>query len=439
MAALMQLTWLLTMAAIASGCATLGVPAPQDEAKAVDTPSGYSAGMFTPPTRDPHQRSAQARDLWQRLRQGFEIKDVQHSSVERELARWMSWPATINEASVRAGPFFYHVVEETERRSLPAEFALVPFVETGFHLTARSHRNAVGLWQIMPATGQRFGLGRNWWYDGRQDFLASTNAALEYLSYLYQRFDGDPLLALAAYNAGEGRIDAARTQNRNKGRGQDFWSLSLPSETRSYVPRVLALAQIIDQPERYGVQLAPIANRPVLVSVETGGQIELAVAAELAELDADQLRMLNPGYLRWATAPEGPHLLIVPELSAQALQAGLEALPTSSRVRWDSHRVARGDTLWDLSRHYGVSTAVLRQTNGLRGDRIRVGQTLLVPRGPGEAVGTDKSKQIYVVRRGDSLWSIARRFGVSHRQIATWNGLRVNATIRPGKRLLIWA
>lgn len=437
MAALMRLPRLLSITAFLSGCATLGIPVPEDGAKADATAPRYSTHLLTV-TRNPHPSAAEVQGLWQRLRRGFEIRDVQHSAVERELARWMRWPITITQASERARPFLYHVVEETERRELPAEFALVPFVETGFQLTARSHRNAVGLWQIMPATGKRFGLGRNWWYDGRQDFLASTDAALEYLNYLYRRFDGDPLLALAAYNAGEGRVDAARTQNRNRGRDQDFWSLSLPSETRRYVPRVLALAQIIDQPERYQVQLAPIANRPVLVSVETGGQIELAVAAELADLDMNQLRRLNPGYLRWATAPEGPHVLVVPTAAAAALEAGLDSLPESSRIRWDSHRVARGDTLWGLSRRYGVSTAILRQTNGLRGDRIRLGQTLLVPHAPTEAAADDKSKQIYVVRRGDSLWSIARRFGVSYRQIASWNGLHVNATIRPGERLLIW-
>lgn len=385
-------------------------------------------------------------DLWQRLSSSFAIGDNQHSEVDRELERWMRWPRTLSEASARAEPFLHYVVEEIERRGLPGELALVPFVETGFRLTARSHRDATGLWQIMPATGERFGLAQSWWYDGRQDFIASTHAAMDYLSFLYRRFKGDPLLTLAAYNAGEGRVDAARARNRSAGRGEDFWSLSLPTETESYVPRILALARIVGDPARYGVTLTPIPNRPLLATVATGGQIELAVAAELAELPAEDLRQLNPGHLRWATAPDGPHLLVVPEDKARVLQAGLASLPASQRVRWRAHRVSGGDTLYGLSRRYGVTPAVLRHANGLGSDRIRVGQTLRLPMAGTTALAESaraarpgRSRKLYVVRPGDNLWSIGRRFGVSHRQIARWNDLRPQAVIRPGKRLVIWA
>jgi membrane-bound lytic murein transglycosylase D len=429
----------LAAVALLPGCASIPADQAENELRGKGgyalqrSPHALEGGRTSPQT--PH-----TDDLWLRLRGSFRIVDVHHSAVDREIDRWSRWPRTISDASARATPFLYHVVDEINRRGLPGEFALVPFVETGFRLTARSPRGASGLWQFMPATGRRFGLQSSWWYDGRRDFLASTRAAVDYLAYLYRRFNEDALLTLAAYNAGEGRVDAARTRNRNVGSGVDYWSLALPAETRVYVPRVLALARVLEDPSRYGIALSPVANRPVLTTVDTGGQIEFAVVAELAQLPTEQLRELNPGHLRWATAPDGPHVLVLPEQKAKDLEVALSKLPASERVRWTNHRVVAGDTLWELSRSYGISTSLLKQSNGLLGDRIRLGQNLLVPLEPAGGASPAlavQSQFVYVVRPGDNLWKIARQFGVSHRAIARWNDRHPREILRPGEKLLI--
>lgn len=331
------------------------------------------------------------------------------------------------------------------------ELITIPMIESMFDPHARSRSNAVGLWQFVPATGKNFGLRHDNWYDGRRDVLASTNAALDYLEYLNRFFDGDWLQTLAAYNAGEGRVRNAITRNQKAGRPTDYWSLDLPRETRMYVPKILAMADMIRNADKYNVTLPVLANKPQLRVVNTGGQIDLNVAAQLAGLRPAQLKEVNPALTRWSTSPKGPYRLLVPVEYADTLELALADLPQSERIRTRSYQVTSGDTLSRIAQNHGVSVQQLKLANNLSGNHLRRGQTLMIPTSGSKPVvsqsAQSKPQQLarrsagkiqYKVRAGDNLWSISQAHGVTHDELAKWNGLNAKSALKPGMKLVVW-
>ena len=224
----------------------------------------------------------QAPDLWHRIRSGMHMPQVDNARIANQRRHFLKKDDYLKRVGERASPFMYLVVEEIERRGMPAELALLPMVESAYDPSAYSHAHASGLWQFIPETGKRYGLRQDYWYDGRRDIVASTNAALDYLQALHQQFDGDWFCALAAYNAGEGRVGRAIKANLAANKPIDYWSLNLPEETRNYVPRLLALAEIVRNNDSYNVELPYIADAPQLAMVDTRGQIDLALAAMVA-------------------------------------------------------------------------------------------------------------------------------------------------------------
>src|SRR6202012_2290501 len=238
---------------------------------------------------------------------------------------------------------------------------------------------AAGLWQFIPDTGSRFGLKRDWWYDGRRDVVESTRAALDYLQALHDQFDGDWLLAIAAYNVGENTVQRELDFNRANGKPADFWHLRLPQETRAYVPKLLALKRLMAEPERYGLEFAVIPNEPYFAVIDTDSQIDLKIAAQLSGTSYDELVALNPGFNRWATDPEGPQRLLVPIDNADAFEAALLTLSPDEPGRYASHEVTRKDTLQALSHEYGASAAVIAKLNDLKGGKLVPGSTLRIP------------------------------------------------------------
>lgn len=415
------------------------VPVPEEEQRAKE-----DASVPAPET-----------GIWDRLRDGFRLPEVSHERIDQERARFTGRQNYFDTVGQRAQPYLYHILEELEARELPNELVLVAMVESAFQPFAYSHGRAAGLWQFVPATGQHFGLEQNWWYDGRRDVIASTDAALTYLDYLHGFFDGDWLLALAAYNAGEGRVQRAVRANERAGKATDFWSLNLPAETRAYVPRVLALRDILAEPERFGIRLPGIENEPQLAVIELEHQLDLALAAEMAGVEVDEIYRYNPGYNRWATLPEGRHHLVIPKASQARFTTALAELAPSEMVRWQRHLVQRGETLSGIASRYNTSVSVLRDTNDLSGDHIREGQALLVPTASqnSEAYALsaenrrranqnrqrgDRQRLEHTVRTGDTFWDLARRHGVGVRELAGWNDMAPGDALRPGDKLVIW-
>ncbi|OHY82720.1 LysM peptidoglycan-binding domain-containing protein [Marinobacter sp. AC-23] len=409
---------------------------------------------------NPEQKLADAAseqaDLWNRLRAGFVLDhDIDNKRVRDQLNWYARHPGYINRVVERGSRYLHHIVNETEKRGLPAEFALLPVVESAFDPFAYSHGRAAGLWQFIPSTGKYFGLTQSWWHDDRRDVIAATDAALTYLDRLTKRFDGDYTLALAAYNSGGGTVSSAMRRNRKSNKPQDFWSLQLPQETRHYVPKLIALAKIFDDPEAYGIELPVLMDEPYFEVVDTGGQLDLAQAAELAGVDIDEIYLLNPSYNRWATSPKGPHRLLVPHQNAEAFRTALKDIPSGKRVSWRNYVVKSGDSLNTISRKFSTTPAVLLQVNNLNSDLIRIGQRLMIPSASknSDAYALSASKRLerkqakkrdgnklrYTVRRGDTFWDIAREHRVSVRQVAAWNGMAPGDPLIPGKKLVIWS
>lgn len=429
----------ITLGLMLAGCQTQGL---KQQPVGTSGPTGPAnkAAARVPPQAAP--------DLWQLTRQHLRLSlDESRPRLESQFKWYLRHPSHITRVTKRAQPYYHYILHEVLKRDMPAEIALLPIIESAYNPFAYSSGHAAGPWQFIPGTARHFGLRSSWWYDGRRDIIASTNAALTYLEQLHRRFDGDWLLALAAYNAGGGTVSRAITRNRDQGKPTDFWSLKLPRETSAYVPKLLAVARVIRDADTLGLTLTPIDNEPHFELVETGGQIDLAQAAALAGLDLDTLHRLNPGFNRWATDPEGPHRLLVPLENAPRLRAALQSLPPEKRVSWDRYTVRRGDTLSTIAQRFNSSVSVIRRGNKLGSNLIRAGQTLLIPRPakwseanrlarirPSE---TQASRHYHRVSRGESFWSIARRYGVGVQDLARWNNMTANDTLRIGQRLLL--
>ncbi len=392
-------------------------------------------------------------DIWARIRAGFAIEPLDSPLVEKEIQWFVNNPEYMQRMMERAKLYLYYIVDEVEKRGMPMEIALLPAIESAYKPHAYSRARAVGLWQFMPRTGRLYGLKANWWYDGRRDVQASTQAALDYLEKLYNDFDGDWHLALAAYNAGEGKIGRMMKYNERKGKSTEYQYLKLKRETQHYVPKLMAMVHIVADPAKYGVQLASIPNEPYFARVDTGSQIDLGVVAKLVDVPVDDLHDINPGYTRWATDPNGPHHLLVPADKKDALIAGLNSLPEDERVQWVHHAVKRGDTLHEIARRYGIAVQVVRTANNLRSNLLRSGQDLLIPisasastpkvirtayRGSSARAAQRVEPVIHRVRRGETLSSIARRYDVLVSQLAKWNLMQLDDVLRLGTKLKIW-
>lgn len=391
----------------------------------------------------PLDPSLQPDALWQRLRAGFTLEDYQHPRIQHEIERLLRNKTALRGLLRQTRPYLQYIAAQTQDRGLPMEIALLPAVESGFRPYAFSTNGATGLWQFMPATGKHLGLQRNWWYDGRRDPIAATDAALTYLARLSKRFDGDWLHGLAAYNAGGGTVSKAIRKNRKIGKPLDYWSLDLPAETDAYVPRLLALCTIIKDPQRFGIELPPMADRPYFTVLETGDQLDLSVAARLAGISLDELLQLNPAFNRGATPPDGPHRLLLPIEAAKTFQTALAGLPAEKRLRRIHYRVKSGDSLSTIAAHHKLPLKAVKTANNLKKNLIRVGQDLVIPLSATEAVPLSNYAKLptsslrYRVRRGDSLYTIAHRYAVSIGDLRRWNRLEGNL-LRPGQRLTLY-
>ncbi|GLX81105.1 lytic transglycosylase [Thalassotalea eurytherma] len=393
-------------------------------------------------------------DIWQRIRLGLTFPIDENPRLQSQRNWYVKHPTYLDRVAKRAEPFLYYIVEELEKNDIPLEIALLPIVESAFDPFAYSHGRASGMWQFVPGTGKRFGMKQNWWYDGRRDVIASTEGAIAYLKYLHKFFDGDWLLALAAYNSGEGRVRRAMRNNARKNKPTDFWSLDLPKETRAYVPKLLALADIVKRPDEFGIKLYEIENQSVLTKVDIGSQLDLAKAAQLADLTLGELQRLNPGFNRWATDPDGPHYLLLPASKVDNFNTGLAKLTDKERLAWQRYKIKNGDSLIKIANKFDTNVHLIQQVNNIKGSQIRAGKYLLIPvatqsldsyiLSQDQRLATKQNrtragtKINYQVKSGDTLWDIANAHKVSSRSIAKWNGMAPKDYIKPGQTLVIW-
>lgn len=404
---------------------------------------------------DPYARFPD--DLYQVMRRGFTFDvELENERINSQLKWYASHQSYIDRVSDRASRYMFYIVQELQANNMPLDLALLPIVESAFDPFAYSHGRASGMWQFIPSTGRMFGLKQNWWYDGRRDVVESTRAAIEYLDQLNKMFDGDWLLALASYNSGPGTVMRAQRRNREAGKPTDFWNLDLPRETEAYVPKMFALAKLFYAPDKYGIELPVVSTEPYFAIVETGGQIDLAEAAKLADMELSDLYLLNPGFNRWATDPEGPHHLLVLKDREELFSTNIASLPPENRFKWDRYAIRPGDSLLSIAARYNVTVDVIRDVNDIRGNLIRAGDTLLIPVASQNGqyyslsennrlktkqnapAGGNRERVDYVVKSGDTFWDISRNFDVSIQSLARWNNMAPRDVLRPGQTLAIW-
>ncbi len=445
--------------AVLAGCA--GVSKQTDQ-KLVKQP-GYTDRYVARDTSRTIDLTHPPVDVWDRIRRGFAIPNMNDELSQQWTEYYAAHPESLQRMSERAGKYLYYIVEEINRRGLPTELAMLPFVESAFQPTAISHAKAAGLWQFMPATGTQFNLKQDWWRDERRDPVASTNAALDYLEYLFD-FQGDWPLALASYNWGEGSVRRAIAKNDAAGLPTDYLSLTMPAETRNYVPKLQAIKNILANPEKYAITLPQVENTPYFVTVRKTEDIDVALAAKLAEMPEEEFRALNPSFNRPLIRGEHSPNLLLPADRVQTFNANLKAYE-GKLATWRVYNARRGESLAAIAKRFGVTEATLREVNGLaRGRRAAMPNTLLVPGSgnvqlasletPAEALDSvkpDRARAIvavpgkkisrpnvrtHKVKKGDTLFSVARKYGTSVSALRALNNLK-SSSLKIGNNLRI--
>lgn len=408
------------------------------------------------PSRPPTQRFYTS-NIWGAMATDFSLPDEtpKNPEVRAQINWYMRHQQYLKRITEQARPYLFYILQQVKRRGLPGELALLPIIESNYDPFAYSKVGASGLWQMMPGTASGFGIKVDWWYDGRRDIIASTNAALDYFSYLGNFFDNQWLLAIAAYDTGEGAVNQAVQRNAKLGESTNFWSLHLSKETQSYVPKLLALATIIKHPTEYPVALPDIPNQPYLAMVNVGSQIDLARVAKLSGMNLQALARLNPGFNRWATDPDIPSRILLPIDKAAQLERNLKQLPIDKRVTWVRYEIKRGDSLLTIAKKYKTTVTLLKKLNHLRTNKLHPNQTLLIPTATSQLTKIvlqseqhyftsihSKLPEVqitnYAVKSGDTLDSIAKKYHVKTQAIRFWNGLGSKEAVNPGTKLIIW-
>lgn len=447
------------------------------------TPSTEAAGALHP-VAVPHLPAAfedlddvplPDPDLWHRIRMGFTLEPLDTDLVHDHEQWYASRPDYIKRFVDRGSRYLHYIVEQVEKRRMPTEIALLPIVESAFTPRAMSRAKASGIWQFIPSTGKNYGLKQDWWRDNRNDVIAATDAALNYLQNLHNMF-GSWELALAAYNCGEGCVGRAIAANQKRGLPTDYLSLKLPPETRNYVPKLIAVKNIVLSPPTYGIEIDSIPDQPYFTTVQAPARIDVKVAAKLAGMSEEEFVALNPAHNKpVAVASAGTNTLVLPLDKAEAFRENLESYD-KPLVTWTQYQARRGESLDAIARRHGVTATQLRSANdSVRLDkrgRLRAAGPVLVPIRSGKAAPVPAEKvalarpaaaaalvtvstptassagspqrvaasvagaaRYYTVRAGDTLFGIAQRFGTAVDKLRSLNKLSARSVIQPGLRL----
>lgn len=458
---------------------TTGVVASQDDIDELLGVTEMEAAVLSP------EDLAKFGDVWERTRAGFKLEANDNERIAAQRGWFSKRQDYLDRMTARASHYLYHTVTEAEKLGIPTELALLPIIESSYDPFATSPAQAAGLWQFIPGTGKIYGLRQTWWYDGRRDVLESTRAAYKFLGQLYKKF-GSWELALASYNWGPGNVQKAIDRNLAAGLPTDYWSLRMPAETMAYVPRFLAVAQIIKDPTAFGVRLKPIVNKPHFRETYAKNQVDLSAVAKIAGLTTKQLYQLNPAYMRWATNPDGPHRVLVPTDTNEAFEELLAGLPVPDRYITVTKRyvVKKGDTIYRIAAKFDTTAAHLKRLNGSlisKKGKVAVGKSLVIAKvrtlvsgenvaseqlvnpaaeriaqlekaEENKAKDTDKiatkknndddempmRKSYHKVRSGDTLYSIAKRYDVTIKELADWNDLKAKNGVKTGIKLIVY-
>jgi membrane-bound lytic murein transglycosylase D len=407
------------------------------EGQRLDLPQRRIAGI---------DRTVPAGDLWQRIRDGFGMPNLDNALVQEKVAFYVQRPDHLKRLFERSRRYLFYIVEELERRGLPTELALLPMVESSFNPMAYSRAHASGLWQFIPGTGKRYDLTQNWWYDGRRDIVASTGAALDYLKDVYD-MHGDWQLALASYNWGENAVARAIEKNRAAGLPRDYSSLRMPLETQQYVPKLQALKNIIANPSSLGITIEPIPNQPYFAMVDRALNIDVRLAAKLAELPIEEFVALNPAFNRPLIPATLGNRLVLPADKVDVFHANLQKLDEKSLVSWQTYHLKPGEKLEAIAKRFGMSLAKLREVNGITARDRRIPNPLVVPiAGASIDIGRlpimyappipapARRARIHTVRQGETLQSIAQRYSVTVDDLRRWNPV---GRLQPGQKLSV--
>lgn len=393
-------------------------------------------------------------DLWDRIRRGFAMPNLDTDLVRAQEQWYASRPDYIQRMTERSRKYLFHIVEELERRQMPAELALLPFIESAFNPEAVSSAKAAGMWQFMPSTGTYFDLRQNVFRDDRRDVLASTRAALDYLQKLHNMF-GDWHLALAAYNWGEGSVGRAIARNKREGKGTTYLDLNMPNETRNYVPKLQAVKNIIARPMEFRTELPLIENHPYFQTVSITRDIDVALAAKLADVRLEDFRALNPSMHRPVILAAGTPQILLPWDNATVFQRNFQAYSEGQYASWTAWTAPATMTAADAARRVGMSEADFRAVNNIPPRMlIKAGSTVLAPRGA--KVETDVASHVaengqlslapeQVTRRTtvkagkhDTVASIAKRYRLSAANVAEWNKVGASAAFKAGQQVVVF-
>lgn len=375
-----------------------------------------------------------------------------HKLIKKEMHYYLSHKEYLDTLMTNAKPYLFYVYQQTALRHMPAEIALLPMVESNYAPYGISSTGATGLWQMMPGTASGFGIRINWWYDGRRDIKASTTAALNYISYLHNRF-GSWLLTIAAYNSGEGTVLSAIRYNKRHHLPTDYWALKLPKQTEYYVPKLLALAHLYASPTNYSLHLPTIPNHAYFKGVIMHGQISFKHIVAYSHTDLTKIRQLNPGFRRWATVPNKTYTLLLPSNKVATYLANLSQ-HKNNLITWIHHDVKSGESLTSIAMNYHTHPIVIKTVNHLKTDVIQPRQTLLVPmtynqkhahlliKKTSKIIAEDRlpgpKRVVHIVAKNDTLSSISVRYHVKPSQIIYWNKLAYNSKLHIEQPLTIW-
>ena len=332
--------------------------------------------------------------------------------------------------------FIYYVIDELEKEKLPLELALIPYIESNYDPFSISSSGAVGMWQFMPKTGRLYELNKTWWNEDRHDPYRSTEAAVDYLKYLYERFNQDVYLTLAAYNAGPTLLSRRINQNKRRGLETDFWSLNLPNQTKEYVPKYIALKELIFNSEKYELTLPEIPHKPVVQKIIIPGQVEVITLSEFLDIKPELLYKLNAGYTKWASAPKDQSIFYIPIEKYYLFESEDNPFKDTNQINWISHIVESGDSLWALASKYDTEVGIIKQINYLNNDLLSIGSTLLIPLSKSKS-NTFIPYEMHIVSEGDTLWDIAKTYNLEVSDLANMNSINENSYLQLGQQLTI--